>query len=143
MLNYKQKILALLILVMFYTIIYSFLDNTHFEGINPVQDKLKEDKVEEKKDELIGNAGNYGREYYENNKVLVEKKNLEKTTEKEVNEEKEKLERPSILQHIFDRFYFSMITACLLGYGDIHPSTNILKMIVASQSFITLCLILY
>ena len=143
MLKYKQKILALLILVIFYTIIYSFLDNIHFEGINPVQDKLKEDKVEEKKDELIGNAGNYGREYYENNKVLVEKKNLEKTTEKEVNEEKEKLERPSILQHIFDRFYFSMITACLLGYGDIHPSTNILKMIVASQSFITLCLILY
>ena len=143
MLKYKQKILALIMLVIFYTIIYSFLDNTHFEGINPVQDKLKEDKVEEKKDELIGNTGNYGREYYENNKVLVEKKNLEKTTEKEVNEEKEKLERPSILQHIFDRFYFSMITACLLGYGDIHPSTNILKMIVASQSFITLCLILY
>ena len=143
MLKYKQKILALIILVIFYTIIYSFLDNTHFEGINPVQDKLKEEKVEEKKDELIGKIGDYGREYYENNQVLLEKKNLEKTTEKEVDDEKEKLERPSILQHIFDRFYFSMITACLLGYGDIHPSTNILKLIVASQSFITLCLILY
>ena len=143
MLKYKQKILALIILVIFYTIIYSFLDNTHFEGINPVKDKLKEEKVEEKKDELIGKIGDYGREYYENNQVLLEKKNLEKTTEKEVDDEKEKLERPSILQHIFDRFYFSMITACLLGYGDIHPSTNILKLIVASQSFITLCLILY
>lgn len=139
MLKYKQKILLLMLLIIVYTFIYSFLDNTHFEGINPVQDRLKEEHIEEKANEL---TGNYGKEFYENN-VIVDKNEIEKTTEKEVEVEKRKIESPSITQHIFDRFYFSMITACLLGYGDIYPSTNVLKFIVSTQSFITLCLILY
>ena len=65
----------------------------------------------------------------------LEQENVEKTigeakkeAEKDVEEEEllpEKIDRP-ISQRLFDRTYFSFITATLLGYGDIiNPVTNI------------------
>ena len=51
--------------------------------------------------------------------------------------------KPSIFQQLFNRFYFSVITGCLLGYGDIYPVTNISKSCSLLQSLITVILILY
>ena len=40
-----------------------------------------------------------------------------------------KIENPNVSPRLFDRIYFSTITACLLGYGDIYPATNMTKLL--------------
>ena len=41
-----QKTIGLVALIVFFTIIYLFLDSSHFQGINPLQDKIKDNIVE-------------------------------------------------------------------------------------------------
>ncbi len=50
--KYLIKISSLFVSIIFFAMIYSLLDNSHFEGINPIQDKLKEQEIEEKTDEI-------------------------------------------------------------------------------------------
>ena len=133
--KYHLKIFGLLGLIIIFAILYLFLDSTHFHGINQVEDKIK-DKIIEKevdKDNLIDQFNTRSYEKHE------KKKNIEDA----VNTEENKLENPSNVQMIFDRIYFSTITACLLGYGDIYPASNTTKGLCALQSFLTVCLILY
>lgn len=61
---------------------------------------------------------------------------------KEATEDVENIDR-SISQRLFDRTYFSFTTATLLGYGDIYPVTNICKIVVMIQAFITVGLIVF
>ena len=72
-----------------------------------------------------------------------DKRKVTEDIEKVVKNEEDKIERPSSIQNFFDRLYFSIITACLLGYGDIYPATNTTKTLSAIQSLLTVCLILY
>lgn len=145
--RYIIKISSLLALTIFFTFIYSFLDNSHFAGLNPIEDKLKENEIEEKTDEIIQETSSPMVESFfvfnhdDKNKDEPEEEirdNIEKVAE----EDKEKLKDDSFQQKFFDRLYFSIITACLVGYGDIYPSTNTLKTIVSFQTLTTLCLIL-
>ena len=66
-----------------------------------------------------------------------------KEVDKEIKEEDLTVENidSSVFQRLFDRLYFSIVTSCLLGYGDIYPVTNISKTIVMAQSFLTISLI--
>lgn len=138
--KFLKKIIYLFISIIIFSIIYLFFDNHHFAGLNKIQDKLKEDQIEEKTEEVK-------KDVLETFYTFVEKQDPEEeiteNVEKVVENEKEKIEKPTLFQNLFDRFYFSIITACLVGYGDIFPSTNILKLIVSLQTLITVCLILY
>ena len=51
--------------------------------------------------------------------------------------------KPNIFQRFFNRLYFSVITGCLIGYGDISPNTNLCKLITMIQSLSTIALIIY
>ena len=131
--KYHLKIYGLIGLIVLFSFFYLALDTTHFQGINPVQDKVKDDIVER-----------------ESKKVSLESfqgeqnsQELKQNIEEQVEAEEDKIQRPTFFQNLFDRFYFSTITACLLGYGDIYPATNIAKSMAALQSFLTVCLILY
>lgn len=131
--KYHLKIFGLIGLIVLFSFFYLALDTTHFQGINPVQDKVKDDIVER-----------------ESKKVSLESfqgeqnsQELKQNIEEQVEAEEDKIQRPTFFQNLFDRFYFSTITACLLGYGDIYPATNIAKSMAALQSFLTVCLILY
>jgi hypothetical protein len=131
--KYHLKIYGLIGLIVLFSFFYLALDTTHFQGINPVQDKVKDDIVER-----------------ESKKVSLESfqgeqnsQELKQNIEEQVEAEEDKIQRPTFFQNLFDRFYFSTITACLLGYGDIYPATNIAKSLAALQSFLTVCLILY
>lgn len=125
--KYNIKIIGLIIMIVSFSFIYILLDNSHFEGINPVQDKMKEVILEKEVKENFNS----------------EKDEIKKNIEEVVKSDEEKLKKPSIFQNLFDRMYFSIITACLLGYGDIYPATNTLKFLTSVQSFLTVCLILY
>lgn len=135
--KYIIKIKYLLISIISFSIIYLFFNNHHFIGLNKVQDKLTDEKMEEKTDEITNKLESFSN--INNNYEDKIEKNIEKIAENE----KTKIQRPNILQNLFDRLYFSVITACLVGYGDIYPATNIMKFIVSLQTFTTLCLILY
>ena len=50
---------------------------------------------------------------------------------------------PSISMKFFNRFYFSINTGCLLGYGDVYPVSSSAKILAMIQAMITILLILY
>ena len=132
--KYHLKIIGLFVLIFLFSILYSFLDSTHFQGINPLQDKIKDKIVKRETDDVIKESFQY---------VDQDKRKVTEDIEKVVKDEEDKIERPSSIQNFFDRLYFSIITACLLGYGDIYPATNTTKILTATQSLLTVCLILY
>lgn len=145
--GYLYKISSFLVLTIIFAIIYSFLDNSHFEGLNKIQDKLKEQEIEEKTDEIVKETEAENLKKIETFYTLIDKKNeteeIQENVEKIAEDEKEKISQNSFTQNFFDKLYFSIITACLVGYGDIYPSTNILKAIVSVQTLTTLFLILF
>lgn len=126
--KYNRKIVGLIGLIVLFSIFYFFLDASHFQGINPLQDKIKDDIIEK---EVAEPYQNY------------EKQQVKRNVEEVVKDEEDKIENPTSFQQFFDRLYFSTITSCLLGYGDIYPATNTSKFLSAFQSFLTLCIILY
>lgn len=132
--KYHLKIIGLFGLIIIFSILYSFLDTSHFQGINPLQDKIKDKIVKRETDDVVKESFEY---------VDKDKREIKQNIEKVVQEEEDRIETPSLMQNYFDRLYFSIITACLLGYGDIYPTTNVTKTLTAIQSLLTVCLILY
>lgn len=134
--KYFYKILGLLLVIIFFSLIYNTLDASNFEGINPLQDLIKEKIVHKEVQNIIES-------YFDNKEEDIGKIKLQEDVKKVVESDQEKIEKPSFYQQYFDRLYFSIITSCLLGYGDIYPATNIVKTLVSIQSLLTLFLILY
>ena len=132
--KYHLKIVGLIILIVSFAVIYSLLDSSHFHGINPLEDKIKDKIVEKevKQDQEFNDTFN-----------TYQKQEVKQNIKDVVESEEDKIANPSTSQTFFDRIYFSTITACLLGYGDIYPATNTTKLLAAIQSFLTVCLILY
>ena len=129
--KYNLKFLGLIILILCFGFFYTFLDASNFQGLNPIQDKIKDNIVEEEVRESYKN--------YKDGDTQALKENVEEVVE----EEEEKIKTPSTFQNVFDKLYFSTSTSCLLGYGDIYPATNTTKALTALQSFLTVTLILY
>tara|TARA_Y100000389_G_C17215984_1_gene390891 strand:+ start:174 stop:635 length:462 start_codon:yes stop_codon:yes gene_type:complete len=137
--KYHLKIFGLIGLIVLFSFFYLALDTTHFQGINPVQDKVKDDIVERESKKVSLESF----QFTINSSSGQNSQELKQNIEEQVEAEEDKIQRPTVFQNLFDRFYFSTITACLLGYGDIYPATNIAKSMAALQSFLTVCLILY
>ncbi len=149
---FRYKIILLFIFILLFSIIYMFLDDKHFSGVNFVKDAIKKEvikkKIEKKVDKTLENFStdffNFESKPAES-EAEIERKidEVAEVTEKEVNEQDlsaEKIET-SHLQKLFDRFYFSINTTTLLGYGDIYPVTNISKTLAMTQSLLTISLI--
>ena len=136
--KYHKKVLWFFISIVIFSVIYSLLDASHFHGINPVQDKIKDDLVEKEAEEVKEEYQTMGYHYTSN-----EKQKLKQDVKEVVKKDDKKIENPTFFQNFFDRLYYSINTACLLGYGDIYPATNVTKGIVCIQSLITLILILF
>ena len=152
------KLTTLLVSVIIFSIIYTILDDKHFSGVNVIKEKIKEEVIKKEieskvKDPETPSAnepfiGSNVENYY----GLMKEAELEKTideakekVEEEVEEEEltpENIEQP-LSQRLFNRTYFSFTTATLLGFGDIYPITNICKLIVMIQAFITVGLIVF
>ena len=129
--RYHYKMLALFVSILIFTMIYSLMNPINFSGINIIQDKIKDKLGEQQIYEAFDGK-------YDNDKEII-KEDVKKLIDKE----DEKIKRPQYTQRILDSFYFSTITACLLGYGDIYPITNVSKLLVSLQGLFTISLILY
>ncbi len=102
---------------------------THFHGLNKIQDKLQDVLVQKVVEPFYSHYSEV-------------ENNVKKDVVENVFKEKAKITQPSWGQRYLDSLYFSVITSCLLGYGDIYPITNTSKLLVSIQGLITLMLIL-
>ena len=141
---YHPKVVTLFISIIVFSMIYLFLDDENFSGVNYIKETIKKEVIKKKIDKEIEQDTF---EAFSGLNYNVEQK-LDETTKdvkKDVKKQElvpEKIEVP-IYQKLFDRVYFSIITGALLGYGDIYPTTNICKMIAMIQSLFTISLIVY
>ena len=145
-----NKIWILLFLMFLFSLIYMFLDDSNFEGVNKFKELVKEEVIKDKvQKEIKENFELYEHldVYYKNNKVIEEKiiDKAAKETEKEVKKDELVIEKvePNLFTKYWNRLYFAIITGCLLGYGDIYPVTNISKMLAGLQGLLTVSLIIY
>lgn len=149
---FNPKIIYLLILCSIYTLIYFLLDDSNFSGVNKIQETIKDEllkKEVDKKvavDSFVNNKTQSSHTIEINNEIkkdiAIDKKAIDvKQDVKEQELDPQQIE-PTIYQQLFNRFYFSITTGCLVGYGDIYPITNISKFLTLTQSLLTLSLIL-
>ena len=143
------KLFILSIFIVLFSILYMFLDDKHFSGVNIVKETIKEEVIKKKLEKKVQEMPSHVDTFTSliNNTIQTdvdhELDKAAKTVEQEVKEEDltvEKIETTTF-QRLFDRLYFSIITSTLLGYGDIYPVTNISKTIVMAQSLATVSLI--
>ena len=150
-----NKIQILFFSMIFFSLIYMLLDDTHFEGVNKFKELVKEEVIKDKvQAEIKENFNNLYQNldtYYKSNKIIKEEKKEEiiddaaKEIEKDVKKEElapEKVEPPIYTKYL-NRLYFAIITGCLLGYGDIYPVSNISKILAGIQGLLTVSLIIY
>lgn len=146
---YNKMILLLLSFILFGIIYFLFCDDHEFGGINILQEELRKQslkKIVNKKlskpgltkdivfDELVKDISYSG---------ISDK--VEKTMANEVsnsNIEKD-ITNINIYQKIFDRIYFSIVTGTTLGYGDIYPLSNKVKILIIIQLFITIFILFH
>ena len=164
-----NKIQILLFLMLFFSLIYTLLDDSHFEGVNKFKELVKEEVIKDKvQAKIMENMSNYKETnnnnnnnntnnsnnsnndletYYSKNKIIEEKiiDKTEKDTEKEVKKEELAIEKvqPSLTNKYLNRLYFAIITGCLLGYGDIFPVSKTSKLLASLQGLLTVSLIIY
>jgi|TARA_B110000093_G_C12941147_1_gene398035 hypothetical protein len=141
--------MVLLVSVLLFTFCYLLLGDQHFSGVNVIKETIKKELIKKKVGEKIDQQAKEGlssMQYYEN-KANVDSQ-LKKATDvvkEDVEEDAittDKIDTP-IFQRFFDRLYFSIQNATLLGYGDIYPISNICKCFVILQSLFTISLIVY
>ena len=157
--KYEFKIKILFATTILFSFLYLLLEDIDFQGLNVVQEKIKDEliekTVEKEIDENVPEAfrSNYGSEFgpKSGSQMLPNKSSniqMDKATEevkKDIKEEELQAEniKPSLLKKFFNRIYFSINTGCLLGYGDIYPISFLAKLFAMIQAMITIMLILY
>ena len=144
----SYKIGLLFIVTVLFTLLYMLLDDSHFSGLNKIQETIKDELIKKKLEHQVDKAiiESFAKKEYFTNDALKQIKIDETTRNVEVDVDKNDLTseniEPSIMQKLFNRLYFSISTSTLLGFGDIYPVTNISKTFVMFQSIITLILII-
>ena len=127
----KLKLLFLNILI--FSILYLILDDSNFNGINIVEDKIEDKILTKEVEKKVNDIEVF------NNKEIASKENIKKAQE-DINISKIK---PSFFIIYFNRLYYSVTSACLLGFGDIYPSSLYCKLLTMIQSLITVSIIVY
>ena len=121
------------------------IPDDEWSGVNKVREIIEEKAIKDKVDEdiLKGNIEvdieEVGVEEFNNYYGNI-KEGIQEGIEKE-EVSVEYVKENSIFDQYFNRLYFTVITACLLGYGDIVPKTNRLKSLVIIQSLLTIIII--
>ena len=143
--------------MIFFSILYMLLDDSHFEGVNKFKEIVKEEVIKDKVQEKI--KENFKNDeidnFYSKNKIIKKQKEEEEEEEimenatKEIEKETEKTEldpemvQPSNTNKYLNRLYFAIVTGCLLGYGDIYPVSVVSKLLTSIQGLLTIILIIY
>jgi len=146
------KVFVLLISAFVFSILYLFLDDSNFSGVNYIKETIKKEVIKKEISKKIQNtditepmSNNVYNKQFENIKREVAMEDATKDVSVEVDDKELKADKinVSIFQKYFNRIYFSINTCCLLGYGDIYPVSNISKCLTMLQSLFTIFIIVY
>ena len=155
-----KKLYLLLVSVFVFAFIYLILPDENFSGVNLVKETIKKEiikkKVSKNIDEKVQESFTELYESYTPPAIQsisnYEQQEVKAKLDEATDVVKEDVEKDTIIpekietsfsQKMFDRLYFSVQNATLLGYGDIYPVSNFSKVIVIFQSLLTISLILY
>jgi len=136
----KEKFGLLMMFILFFSIVYLFLDDSHFSGINTLEEMIRNEVLQKKIDPIVEKEV---QETFQNN----EEKEIQKKTEEITQDlKKEKvivnLAKPTLFDRFFKRMYFSFVTGTTLGYGDIFPASILCKSITIIQLTATILLLI-
>ena len=99
--KYHFKIVVLLSMIILFSMIYTFLDTSHFTGVNPLQDKIKEEIIEEEVTDVTQQVQEPIINFKEIFSQRIDKDKIEvaEDVKEVVKKEEEKLEKPSFFQN--------------------------------------------
>lgn len=115
-----------------FTILYSFLDDTHFGGLERITRHIKTVSNHIK---IVSHTFN---NLHKGNKDLVAEKH--KTEEEDDDTFLDKVFQ--VLLRLFNRFYFTVVTGSTVGYGDVAPKSIIARLLASIQISIMFALLL-
>ncbi len=132
----------LMLQILLFSVLYLFLDDSHFSGINTLEEMIRTELIQRKIDPIIEKEVAENFENSENPEKEIEKTAEKITKNLEKNEVIESLTKPSLFDQFFKRLYFSFVTGTTLGYGDIFPNSTICKTITIIQLVTTILLLI-
>jgi hypothetical protein len=155
-----KKLYLLFVSVFIFAFLYLILPDENFSGVNLVKETIKQEiikkKVNKNIDEKVMESFSEVHEPYVPHSSQIisnyDKQEVKEKLDEATDVVKEDVEKDtitpekietSLTQKLFDRLYFSVQNATLLGYGDIYPVSNLSKTVVIFQSLLTISLILY
>jgi hypothetical protein len=139
-----NKIIMIFLSMALFSIVYLFLDDHNFSGVNYIKEKVKEEVLKKKVEKNIKKeTDKEGYTSFDDLETKIDETVKQAKTEVEEKELIHEKMNVTIGQKFFNRIYFSISTGTLLGYGDIYPISNICKIIVMIQTLITISLIVY
>ena len=146
----EAKIYIILLSMIFFSIIYTFLPDEDFSGVNNISELIKSELLKQKvlKDIKSNTNTTEGFEDFTNSNYK-DAYNIDDSHEKNVKKIETIVEseytpenvNKSFIESYFSRIYFSIITGCLLGYGDVYPVSMRAKTLVMLQSLFTIIII--
>ena len=132
----------LMLQIVIFSVLYLFLDDSHFSGINTLEEMIRTELIQRKIDPIIEKEVAENFENSENPEKEIEKTAEKITKNLEKNEVIESMTKPSLFDKFFKRLYFSFVTGTTLGYGDIFPNSTICKTITIIQLVTTILLLI-
>lgn len=145
------RIVLILSSMLIFSILYLLVPDEDFSGVNNISEMIKREVLKEKiKQDIKNKSGTietftdlsthkYNRVYKLKADTLEQKvERIESQVDDEYTPENV---QKSVFEQYFSRLYFSIITGCLLGYGDVYPTTMRAKCIAMVQSLITIIII--
>lgn len=133
----RNKVLLVITSMIFFSFVYMFISDDEWYGVNKMKDIVKEEITKDK----IEDATDTRREGFSTEPGI----NKNKEIIAEIGKAEKKVDEIGIVKSqfetYFNRLYFSIITGCLLGYGDIYPESMRLKSIVILQALLTIIII--
>tara|TARA_B100001063_G_C16612964_1_gene476705 strand:- start:31 stop:498 length:468 start_codon:yes stop_codon:yes gene_type:complete len=150
-LDKKHKVLTILLSMFIFSILYLLLPDEDFSGVNNISELIKREILKDKVRSDIKNNTNIieGLNTLSNtvykNTVQIDSNNIVDDVEKieHIVEDEYTTENinKTVIEQYFSRIYFSIITGCLLGYGDVYPISIRAKFIAMIQALFTIIVI--
>ena len=136
----SKRISLILYLMIIFSFIYYIFPDDNFSGMNNISEKIKKELLKKKLlNEINKNIPetfvNYQKVDNTNNPIQNQVLKIEDKVETELIIEKTRMEK------YFDSLYFSIVTGCLLGYGDVYPLTTKCKFTSMIQALLTIIII--
>lgn len=141
------RITLILILMILFSFVYYIYPDDNFSGMNNISETIKNELLKKKllneiNKNVIENFDNYNDVYSNvNNSIQKHVSTLETEVKNELESKISVSIEKTRMEKYFDSLYFSIVTGCLLGYGDVYPLTTKCKFTSMIQALLTIIII--